>query len=84
MHPIDEASPLFGLKDEDLRKAQAEFIVLIKAFDDTFSQTIYQRTSYTADEVLWNVRFKPMAAFGPDGVAEMNVELVDATEAVEG
>jgi hypothetical protein len=25
-----------------------------------------------------------MSAFGPDGVAEMNVELVDATEAVEG
>ena len=80
VHPIDEASPLFGLKDEDLRKAQAEFIVLIKAFDDTFSQSIYQRTSYTADEVLWGVRFKPMATFGADGVTEMNVDLVDATE----
>jgi hypothetical protein len=34
--------------------------------------------------VLWNVRFKPMAALGPDGVAEMNVELVGATEVVEG
>ena len=81
VHPIDEASPLFGMKDEDLRRAQAEFIVLIKAFDDTFSQTIYQRTSYTAEEVLWGVRFKPMTTPGPDGVLEMDVDRLDATEA---
>ena len=80
VHPIDEASPLFGLKDEDLRKAQAEFIVLIKAFDDTFAQSIYQRTSYTADEVLWGLRFKPMSTLRADGTMEMDVDLVGATE----
>jgi inward rectifier potassium channel len=84
VHPIDEASPLFGLKDEDFRKAQAEFIILIKAFDDTFSQSIYQRTSYTADEVLWGVRFRPMSTFGVDGTTEMDVDLVGATEEVVG
>ena len=82
VHPIDEASPLFGLTDEDLRQAQAEFIVLIKAFDDTFAQSIYQRTSYIATEVAWGVRFKPMATSGTDGRMAMNVDLVDATEAV--
>lgn len=82
VHPIDETSPLFGLTDEDLRQAQAEFIVLIKAFDDTFSQSIYQRTSYIATEVAWGVRFKPMATSGTDGRMAMNVNLVDATEAV--
>jgi inward rectifier potassium channel len=82
VHPIDEASPLFGLTAEDLRQAQAEFIVLIKAFDDTFSQTIYQRTSYIATEVAWGVRFKPMASSGTDGRMVMDVSLVDATEAV--
>jgi inward rectifier potassium channel len=82
VHPIDEASPLFGMGDEGLRRAQAEFIVLIKAFDDTFSQSIYQRTSYTAEEVRWGHRFRPMATPGADGVMEMDVDLVDATEAV--
>lgn len=81
VHPIDEASPLFGMTDQDLRKAEAEFIILIKAFDDTFSQSIYQRTSYTATEVAWGVRFKPMATSGTDGRLEMDVNLVDATEA---
>jgi inward rectifier potassium channel len=82
VHPIDQASPLFGLTDADLRQAQAEFIVLIKAFDDTFSQTIYQRTSYIATEVAWGVRFLPMSTSGTDGRMAMNVSLVDATEAV--
>jgi len=82
VHPIDGASPLAGMGDEDLRKAQAEFIVLIKAFDDTFAQTVYQRTSYTADEVLWGQRFQPMSSVGADGVLEMDVDLADATEVV--
>ena len=81
VHPIDEASPLAGLTDADLRRVQAEFIVLIKAFDDTFSQSIYQRTSYTAEELLWGVRFKPMVVLGPEGQSEMDVDLVGATEA---
>ena len=80
VHPIDEASPLFGMTDSDLRTAQAEFIVLIKAFDDTFAQTIYQRTSYTADEVLWGTRFKPMSSFAADGAMEMDANAVDDTE----
>lgn len=84
VHPIDEASPLHGLTEADLRRAQAEFIVLIKAFDDTFSQTIYARTSYTAEEVRWGARFKPMHGVGPDGMTELDVRnLHDVAEPVE-
>jgi inward rectifier potassium channel len=83
VHPINEASPLQAMGEAELRAAQAEFIVLIKAFDDTFSQTIYQRTSYTAEEVLWGVRFKPMSSFGEQGRMEVVVDLVDAVEQVE-
>jgi len=82
VHPIDATSPLHGMQDADLRKVQAEFIILIKAFDDAFAQTIYQRMSYTAEEVQWGVRFKPMTIFGEDGKMEMNVDLVDEVEAV--
>lgn len=84
VHPIDEASALAGLQDADLRKARAEFIVLIKAFDDTFAQTIYQRTSYIAEEIRWGARFKAMTLAGADGRMVMDVNLVDAAEAVEG
>jgi inward rectifier potassium channel len=84
VHPIDEASPLAGLRDADLRAGRAEVIVLIKAFDDTFAQTIYQRTSYIAEEIQWGARFKPMTLTGTDGRMAMDVNLVDATEAADG
>jgi inward rectifier potassium channel len=80
VHPIDEGSPLQGMTAEDLRRAKAEFIVLIKAFDDTFSQTIYARTSYTAEEVRWGARFQPMIFATADGMTELDVGRLDAVE----
>lgn len=83
VHPIDEASPLHGLGDVALREAQAEFIVLIKAFDDTFAQTIYARTSYTAEEVRWGARFKPMTSLRPDGMTELDMAQMDVLNLVD-
>jgi inward rectifier potassium channel len=81
VHPITETSPLYGMAEQDLLEARGEVIVLIKAFDDTFSQTIYARTSYTADEVRFGARFRPMTAIGTDGMTEMDVAQLDLVDA---
>lgn len=57
VHPIDANSPLFGLTAEDLAKREAEFLILVRAFDDTFSQTVHARFSYRHDEIVWNAKF---------------------------
>jgi len=57
VHPIDETSPLHGETAESLRNSQAEFLVLLKAFDEIFSTIVQTRTSYTTDEVVWGARF---------------------------
>jgi inward rectifier potassium channel len=57
VHPIDESSPLYGLTDEDLRHSSAEFLILLSGMDETFSQTVHTRSSYAADEIIWNARF---------------------------
>jgi inward rectifier potassium channel len=57
VHPIDGESPLWGLSCEDCLAADAEFFVLLTAIDDAFSQAVHTRTSYKADEVIWNARF---------------------------
>ena len=57
VHPIDENSPLFRETAETLKEAQAEFLVLLSAFDETFSTTVHTRTSYIPDEVMWGYRF---------------------------
>lgn len=57
VHPIDENSPLFGLTQQELIGSKAEFLILLNGVDETFSQAVYSRSSYTADEVVWNARF---------------------------
>jgi inward rectifier potassium channel len=74
VHPIDAQSPLFGKAPEDLRRLQAEFLILIKGFDDTFSQTVHSRYSYRYDEIVWGARFAPAFTIdaGGDIVLEVN------------
>jgi inward rectifier potassium channel len=60
VHPIDEASPLWGWDAERLLDAEAEFDVLLTAVDETFSQTVHSRSSYTAEEIRFGHRFAMM------------------------
>jgi len=65
VHHIKEDSPLNGLSIGDLKRIQAEFIVLIEGFDQTFAQNVHANGSYTALDLVDNVRFSPM--YFPDG-----------------
>jgi inward rectifier potassium channel len=57
VHPIETDSPLYGWTDQMLRDADAEFLVLLTGIEETFSQQVHSRSSYRADELVWNVRF---------------------------
>jgi inward rectifier potassium channel len=60
VHFIDEQSPLYKLTKLDLEKTETEFMILINAVDETYSQTVYSRSSYRHDEVVWGAKFKSM------------------------
>lgn len=81
VHPITEASPLYGIGVEQLQQSGAEFYVYIKALDEGFVQAVHARTSYTADEVVFGVRFVNIIARGDDGAAEVDARRLDETEA---
>ncbi|HVG22419.1 MAG TPA: ion channel [Blastocatellia bacterium] len=57
VHPITEASPLYGLTREDLLESNSEFLILLTGIDETFSQTVHTRSSYQAGEVVWDAKF---------------------------
>ncbi len=73
VHPIDQESPLWGKTAEELERLQAEVMILIKAYDDTFSQTVLARYSYRHDEIEWGRRFAP--AFFVDGRGDLVLEV---------
>ena len=78
VHPLDESSPLFGLDATRFSNADVEFIVLIKAFDDTFAQTVYARSSYKAAEIVWGARFAPMVSAPETGHPVVDLAQLDA------
>lgn len=78
VHPIDDASPLKGKTADDLARLDAEFLILIKGFDDTFFQTVHVRYSYRHEEVVWGARFVP--AFEVDSEGGMLLDLERLSE----
>jgi inward rectifier potassium channel len=76
VHPIEEGSPIFGMTQEDIFRLQAEFVILVKGFDDTFSQTVHARYSYRYDELVWQARFEPAFEIDPAGDMVLNVDRV--------
>ncbi len=82
VHPIDQNSPLFGVTKEQLDESEAEFLILLKGFDDVFSQTVHTRTSYKSKEVLYGHRFKGIIRTGSDGMTEIDLDKIHDYERV--
>ncbi len=69
VHPIDEKSPLYGKNAADFEQLQAEVVVMMRGFDETFGQVVYARYSYRYDEIIWGMKFA--AAFDVDAKGEL-------------
>ena len=82
VHPLDENSPLKDLTADQLAESDGGFAVLLKAFDDTFSQTIHTRTYYQYDELVWGARFTPTFDRDDEGVLVLNLDKIDDFELV--
>ncbi|WP_027386858.1 ion channel [Chryseobacterium gregarium] len=60
VHVIDEDSPFYGFAEEDFRNTDIEVIIHVRAFDEVFSNTVVQRSSYISKEIIYGARFVPM------------------------
>src|SRR5580658_1738562 len=82
VHPLDDKSPLQGFCWEDMQAADVEIYVLIRGFDDVYSNFVQRRTSYTYDEIKFNRKFVPMYRESNDGKTTI-LELHKLDESVE-
>ena len=80
VHPIDKESPLNGMSEKELKEADAEFLILFKAFDDTFSQTVHSRSSYKYNEVVWGASFKSVFLESPTGISTIDMRIIHEIE----
>lgn len=81
VHLINEESPLYQFNRSDIEKAEAEMLVFVQGFDESFSNTVVSRTSYRFEEFIYGARFKPM--FHPNANNSgtiLHLDLLDAYE----
>jgi inward rectifier potassium channel len=67
VHPLTSDSPIYDFTREDMKKADLEIYVSIRAFDDVYSNIVQQRTSYTWEEILFGRKFVQMYRESDDG-----------------
>jgi inward rectifier potassium channel len=67
IHPIGSDSPLYGATSESLKGTDASIVVSLVGIDETFSQTVYARYYYEAEDVIWGARFADITRHTPEG-----------------
>jgi inward rectifier potassium channel len=82
VHPIEEGSPMYGKTAQDLAKMQAEFIIFVKGFDETFSQVVHTRYSYKHDELVWGAKFLPAFTVQESGDLLLEIDKVGSHKLV--
>ena len=82
VHPLDENSPIKDITPEELEKAEAGFSVVLKTFDDTFSQTVHSRTTYQHDDLVWSAKFKPAFERDDDGRVVLDLSKISDHEVI--
>lgn len=82
VHPITETSPLFGMTEADLKTSDAEFYILLKGFDDSFSQTVHSRTSYKPEEIAFNKKFANIISIAESGKAAVELHRIHEIEPI--
>jgi inward rectifier potassium channel len=84
VHVINEESPVFGFSKEDLSNAEAELLIFVQGFDESFSNTVVSRASYNYEEFVYGAKFKPMYHPNEDKTSTvLHLDRLDDYEEVE-
>ncbi len=82
-HPINEDSPLWGMTLADMVEADVEFLISLTGFDDTFSQTVNSRYSYTHEELIYGAKFISVFSTNSKGQTSQDLRKISEYEVVK-
>ncbi|SDS79350.1 inward rectifier potassium channel [Mucilaginibacter mallensis] len=83
VHPLDDHSPLKDMTLDDLNKSEATFAILLKTFDDAFSQTVHSRTAYQDKDIIWGAKFKTVLDREDNGRIVLDLSKISDYDLVE-
>ncbi len=77
VHKITEDSPLYGLRIQDLVDRNAEVVILVQTFDETYAQSLLKKHSYAQEQWKENVKFATNFKTNEQGQVELYVDRID-------
>jgi inward rectifier potassium channel len=82
VHLISEDSPLYNCTKQSLKDLDAELLVRIKGYDDSFGQTVQVRYSYKYNEIVHGARFLRVYESDADGNTHLSLNKIHDYEMV--
>ena len=83
VHPITEESPFYSHSQVEIDRDDTEILIMLKAFDESYSQTVFSRTSYKFHQIVCGAKFLLMTDEDADGVTILDLDRLNAYETVE-
>lgn len=80
VHIIDEESPLYDLNLSEIKEKLAELLIVIEAFDETYSQTVVRKHSYAEHQWASGVKFKKNFSADENGTIILNIHEISDLE----
>ena len=83
VHPIEKGSPFYQKGADFYKETDGEILILIRGFDETFSQEVHTRSSYLLKDIVCNATFKSMFATDSEGEIILNLDKIDDYDTVK-
>ncbi len=82
MHPIDNASPLYGMTAVTLRESNINVIVTLTAIDDQLAQTVHARYLWNWNEIEFDRRYVDLIKVDEKGTRYLDLGPINETEPI--
>ena len=66
-----------------MHKSEAEFLILLKGFDDTFAQSVHSRFTYRYNELIWGAKFQNVHIIGGDGKSIVSLDKISDYDKID-
>lgn len=83
VYPFKDDTPSALKSAAQIKAHKVELVLQIDAYDETYSQQIHSRTSYTCDELIWGAKFVPILGKDDSGNAILRLDQFDDYSNVE-
>jgi inward rectifier potassium channel len=81
-HPIDADSPIYGVSETELLASEMNFVLSINGLDETSSQTVHARQTFTAQDVRTGHEFVDIFSLDEDGLRHVDYARVHDTRPI--